>query len=62
MPTSRNMAIFVMITTTQPIILPLVHAHGVKYTRGKNNTGYSMNYCEGNKLIELAVWVIRMIE
>ena len=34
MPTSRDMAIFVLMTTTmttiRPITLPLAHAHGVK--------------------------------
>ena len=29
MPISREMAIFVLTTTTQPIALPLAHARGV---------------------------------
>ena len=29
MPTSRDMAIFVLTTTTKPITLPLAHARGV---------------------------------
>ena len=32
MPTSRDMAIFVLTTTTQLITLPLAHARGVMYT------------------------------
>ena len=30
MPISRDMAIFVLTTTIQPITLPLAHAHGIK--------------------------------
>ena len=47
MPTSRDMAIFVLTTTTtQPITLPLAHARGVirlRYSNNNNNLQSSMH-------------------